>query len=344
MKRFSSSLLNRLILYVSGGLLGFAILSGAVVFHLAYQHALSEAASLERQLVYTVQAQAEVAVFAVNTKIAEQLIDGLRENPRIRAVRIIGEAGKPLNLGAGFSGVIDASATTSYPLFSPVEEKERIGYLVVARNEALIRAEATLSAMRQTALLLIQIVATALLILWAFRHTVGKPIALLARDMASVTPGEGKRLTVAPSHREDEIGSLTESANALLDSAERALEEVRALATTDVLTGLSNRRAFLEQMRLELSRLQRNESTPASGLMFDPDHFKDINDHYGHAAGDAVLKEFGLLLQGQLRKIDTAGRMGGEEFPVVLTNTDSGPATSIAQSKCPRLSAAAHPQ
>lgn len=328
---FSSPLLHRLVLYVSLGLLAFASLTGALIYRSTYQHELKNAASLERQLVHTVQAQAEVAAFASNTQIANDLIEGLRANPQIRAVRLAGSSPGSISLAAGFSGSAETASATEYPLFSPVDGKERIGTLVVVRNDALIEAEATLSALRQTLLLLVQLLATAVLILFAFRQLVGKPIARLAEELAAIKPGGGVRLSVGAAHAHDEIGSLANSANALIAATEQALAEIKALATTDPLTSLPNRRAFMEKMADELSRFQRHETAPASVLMLDLDHFKEINDRHGHAAGDAVLRRFGEILAAELRKIDAAGRLGGEEFAVVLPNTEATPAVFFAE-------------
>ena len=325
------TLLSRLVLYVSLGLLLFAIVTGTLVYHFAYQHELENAASLERQLVRTVQTQAEVAAFASNIQIAENVIDGLRANPRIAAVRLIGSGAGAINVGAGFPTGEAAVFSTEYPLFSPVDGIETIGRLVVVRNEAMIEAQATLSALRQTLLLLVQVAAAAVLILFSFRQLVGLPIARLANDLAAAKPGSNNRLSVAPTHANDEIGSLAASANLLLASAEQAFEEIRTLATTDPLTQLPNRRAFMERMLLELARFQRHETTPASVLMLDLDHFKEINDQHGHGAGDAALQQFGRLLAGELRRIDSAGRLGGEEFAVLLPDTDVAAAAFFAE-------------
>ena len=102
----------------------------------------------------------------------------------------------------------------------------------------------------------------------------------------------------------------------------KALElELRRLATTDPLTDLANRRHFLAQMELELARFKRY-AKPTTLLMFDLDHFKQVNDTYGHAAGDAVLRHFSAIARQVLRQIDLLGRLGGEEFAALLPDTD----------------------
>ncbi len=98
-------------------------------------------------------------------------------------------------------------------------------------------------------------------------------------------------------------------------------DALHALATTDPLTGLANRRQILRHLEAEARRLDRHE-TALSVLLIDLDHFKPINDRHGHAAGDAALTHFAGLLQANLREIDAAGRIGGDEFLVLLPETD----------------------
>ena len=96
-----------------------------------------------------------------------------------------------------------------------------------------------------------------------------------------------------------------------------AREELREHATKDPLTKLWNRRHIMEVLELELARIQRQD-TPLSLLMIDLDHFKSINDTYGHSAGDEVLRETGRRLKASVRQYDSVGRYGGEEFLVVM--------------------------
>jgi two-component system cell cycle response regulator len=98
------------------------------------------------------------------------------------------------------------------------------------------------------------------------------------------------------------------------------VSEARRLAATDALTGLMNRRAFLEAMDREKSRAERH-TLPVSLLMLDVDHFKKVNDTYGHDAGDAVLRGIAAVLRKIARKSDFVARWGGEEFIVALAQT-----------------------
>lgn len=109
-----------------------------------------------------------------------------------------------------------------------------------------------------------------------------------------------------------------------------AMRELRRLATRDSLTGLLNRREFDRLLSEETERARRL-ARPLSLVMIDIDHFKQINDTYGHPAGDAVLIALGRLLEAEVRTIDRVARVGGEEFAVFLLETPDKSALSVAQ-------------
>ena len=110
-----------------------------------------------------------------------------------------------------------------------------------------------------------------------------------------------------------------------------ALVMMQRLATEDSLTGLLNRRAFLDKLESEYERSRRFDS-PLALLLLDLDHFKQINDGYGHAMGDVILRTVGEILKTRLRIIDSAGRYGGEELCVLLPGTDLEGALIVAES------------
>jgi diguanylate cyclase (GGDEF)-like protein/PAS domain S-box-containing protein len=107
-------------------------------------------------------------------------------------------------------------------------------------------------------------------------------------------------------------------------------EELKRQAHLDYLTGLSNRRHFMEQAEVEFSRAVRHDKF-LSILMLDIDHFKQVNDTYGHQSGDAVLRTLAMLCKEVLRNFDIIGRMGGEEFAVVLPETDIEQTLEVAE-------------
>jgi diguanylate cyclase (GGDEF)-like protein len=110
----------------------------------------------------------------------------------------------------------------------------------------------------------------------------------------------------------------------------RANEELASVAATDALTGLPNRRAFEEAMRRDLARAQRNQASIAF-VMVDVDFFKKVNDTYGHATGDVVLKKVADILRVTLRTGDVPARLGGEEFVALLPGSDAEGGRIVAE-------------
>ncbi|XDE61958.1 diguanylate cyclase [Arthrospira platensis BEA 1257B] len=114
------------------------------------------------------------------------------------------------------------------------------------------------------------------------------------------------------------------------DQLKTALVELEKLATTDPLTGIANRRHLLTLAEREFQRTQRYHN-PFSVLMIDIDHFKLINDNYGHNIGDEALKIMADVTVNALRKVDIFGRFGGEEFVVFLPETQADEALLVAE-------------
>ncbi|GAA5316004.1 MAG: sensor domain-containing diguanylate cyclase [Candidatus Pelagadaptatus aseana] len=112
-----------------------------------------------------------------------------------------------------------------------------------------------------------------------------------------------------------------------LQDANQALER---LSQTDALTGLYNRGHWEKNLQQEFNRFTRYKNA-TSLIMFDIDHFKRVNDEYGHPTGDAVIRETAEEVLRQVRDLDIAGRYGGEEFGIILTETDADGAVKLAE-------------
>lgn len=130
----------------------------------------------------------------------------------------------------------------------------------------------------------------------------------------------------------DAQGRATRMCGTHTDITERKLleEELTRQARVDELTGVHNRRFFMARAESELRRAVRY-GKPLSLLMLDVDHFKQINDSHGHKVGDAALQTLTATCQSALRDIDVLGRLGGEEFAVLLPETDLGLALTVAE-------------
>ncbi len=126
------------------------------------------------------------------------------------------------------------------------------------------------------------------------------------------------------------LGLLSDHLSDRSRSLQKALGAMRELAIHDDLTGLYNHRQIFDELSKELERSRRHGQS-LCGLMIDLDNFKEINDRYGHLAGDVVLRECAKLLKTHLRRIDVLGRYGGDEFMAILPATTSSTAVDVAE-------------
>ncbi|MFN2308675.1 MAG: diguanylate cyclase [Gammaproteobacteria bacterium] len=146
---------------------------------------------------------------------------------------------------------------------------------------------------------------------------------------------------VSPDGRINHIGVIIYDVTDIA-IGKRALEAANAdlarLSRTDRLTGLNNRGYWEECLRAEFARFQRSKH-PSTLIMFDIDHFKQVNDTYGHQAGDEVIRLTAQTLLNSIRTTDIAGRYGGEEFVVILTDTPAEQSLYLAERLRSRIEA-----
>jgi len=127
----------------------------------------------------------------------------------------------------------------------------------------------------------------------------------------------------------DSKGQLAKTSS-YMELLEEELIRTRVLSQSDALTGLANRRTFFQTLEQEISRAERHH-TPLSLVMFDLDHFKQVNDNFGHQIGDKVLVKVGERASLKVRKSDCLARYGGEEFVLLLPNADLASAAKTAE-------------
>jgi diguanylate cyclase (GGDEF)-like protein len=214
---------------------------------------------------------------------------------------------------------------------------------VVAEKDR-VAAYAAIDRLRNVTLALIAGVLLAIgLAAYLLGLTIVRPLGRLTQGAARVAGGD---LDVdLPIDGRSEVSYMTEVFNDMVARLRRFRdenaainhqllernEELRRISITDSLTGLYNRTQLPEVLARELARSQRHERR-FSILMIDIDHFKRFNDAHGHQAGDELLRQFAGILKGSIRACDFAARFGGEEFLVLLTETDPEGAFRLAES------------
>lgn len=154
------------------------------------------------------------------------------------------------------------------------------------------------------------------------------PLSLLHDGAEQFGKGNFKHRVEIKSH--DELGRVAYAFNRMAVRLDRSLRSLRRLSTRDYLTDLLNTREFYRVLEAEMVRAQRYEES-FSLLLVDADHFKNINDTYGHQSGDKVLRMLAKHLRAQVRNVDVPARVGGEEFAVILPNTVDEAALKIAE-------------
>ena len=121
------------------------------------------------------------------------------------------------------------------------------------------------------------------------------------------------------------------NAQGVIAQQQQTITELEKLADSDCLTGLANRRQFERAFHAEIERINRGKSRGGLLVMIDLDNFKQINDHFGHPAGDACLKVVADFLQSQVRSLDLVARLGGDEFVIVFSDADADGAIDRTQ-------------
>lgn len=204
------------------------------------------------------------------------------------------------------------------------------------------------------AILAISIFIILIVAAWMF-YMLGLPLNRITKHIRKITDGDLDVEDIDVGNRKDELGQLSKAFNTMHDTIKRQIKELNAhrdileqevkertkdleevnkklelISKTDELTGLPNRREMNETIANEMGRSSRTHK-PFCFIFIDIDHFKNINDTYGHACGDVILKSVAQTIRGLLRKYDVFARYGGEEFLTLLPETDLEGAAVVAE-------------
>lgn len=316
----------------------------------------SELASAEK----TFYPALATALWELNTEQLFALQQGIVDLPLISSIRIVDASGqevlKPVS-SSHSQGAIEHVFKVSY-FFAGQDVYLADVYFVAAGDVIFDRLKLGYQMILISAL--IKSLALTLLFVWMFRRRLGIPLGQLTAavaaidlaslgrsriDLAQTEENELSKLEAAFNHMLHTLDVERRAHDASLDALNKSLEievakrtaELEAanrclehLVRTDPLTGAANRRHFFEQADIEISRARRAQ-VPLSLLMIDLDNFKRVNDSFGHAAGDEVLKNFVSAASGPLRAADLLARVGGEEFTVLLPETGLDGAHEVAR-------------
>lgn len=211
-----------------------------------------------------------------------------------------------------------------------LQDVQRLNYRLIAfQNDANVNhAEAVRKDVRQLIAMIFGLaLAIAVLFAYGLSRSITVPLKSLEDGVEKLGKGDlSHRISLAA---DDEFSHLAATFNLMAAKLEQSQKDLYRLATLDGLTEVYNRREFNRWLRVEVEKSQRN-SEQVSLIMVDIDHFKQLNDAYGHQAGDLALCEVAQLLQREVRPGDIVCRYGGEEFAVILPKTNCDDSVAIA--------------
>lgn len=321
--------------------------------------------------VESISAAATESLWVLSTDLADGVAEGLVSQPLIIEASIATFTGTVLSHRSrvivapswldDFSYIFGEMRVEIIPLF---RDKDQVGQLVLKIDPVLARQEFIYRALIILLSELIKALILAAALLALFYITLARPIRHYANWVDRIHPDEPEGWQQAPPIRQqrDELTALGESifqrfvqarsyfmdlqqtrsalktlnqdlegrVQARTKELNSALAHAEHLATTDVLTGIPNRRSFMEQAEQRHAEWLRHKR-PYAVLMLDLDKFKQVNDVYGHLAGDLVLKSVASSLREQTRREDIIGRLGGEEFCVILVGLGKVDAEMLAE-------------
>lgn len=313
----------------------------------------------------------EQVVWNLDYVAGDAMVSSLLGFPDLRSVRIDTPAGavfsQAARTGSETEGMLAGIGTTlfgdqlrrSVPILHqeawPLDAApERIGTLHFELDAAVVTRRFLGVALLQGIQLLFGSLVLASAIAWVVHRLVTRPLTQLGSSIGRIDPEDPDRsaLTTAPEHAHNELGALVGNTNRLLQRLGVALDALRAMASTDDLTGLPNRAALIEAVSAAIGQTG-DPGGRLAVLFLDLDDFKQVNDSFGHEVGDQILCEIARRLRAILEERPDAaadslvGRLGGDEFVVLLQplGTDAAAAEmaeAVLAAVTRRIEAAGH--
>jgi diguanylate cyclase (GGDEF)-like protein len=291
----------------------------------------SKAVDLAEQMLDLLEGGAATAAWNLDEELAEQIglsalsigaVDGVEimltpEQPlwqRFRAQGTGKAGGNPLG-----QLVFGDLTLGERPLFRPLPDGKAnapIGLLRIHFDMAKVSADYFAFVISTLLGGLLRNLLLGLALTLVFHRFLTRPLLTLEQAIARLSPGE-ERLPLPVGHESDELGRLAQRINETLERLDNSQKQLRRLATRDPLTGLPNRALLLERLDHALARARRSQLGLAV-LFLDLDRFKHVNDSLGHELGDHLLRAVAERLSGTLRGSDTVGRLGGDEFLIIV--------------------------
>lgn len=293
-----------------------------------------KASDLVEQMLDLMEGSAAAAAWNVDENLAQQIGDSALSIDAVAGIDIRISEDQPLwsrhrvlTTPTGGSGAIGTLvfgdlARGTRMLYRPQangRDKPPIGILRIDLDMARVSADYIAFILSSLLGGLVRNILLGLMLTWVFHRFLTRPLVKLEQAVAGIDPDNPRdtRLTPPEGHETDELGRLTQRINETLDRLDESQGQLRQLATRDPLTELPNRALLLERLEHALARAQRTKRGVAV-LFLDLDRFKHINDSLGHDMGDRLLQAIARRLNETLRHSDTVGRLGGDEFLVLV--------------------------
>ncbi|GAB3097521.1 GGDEF domain-containing protein [Lysobacter terrae] len=360
--RARRSVSRRLVMAAGAVALALALLMTAAQLRSVYQTEVAHLNERLDEIGSNIVPSLTDSVWQVDSARIDLLLDGIAHTESVAWVRLQDDGGQVRERG---QRPAKAVARRSYTLVKRGDHAYPMGTLEVEMDDRAILAELKSRALSRALTVTTALAVGALLMLFLFRYWVTRHLANMAEYARSLhldTLEQPLVLDKGTGGPPDEIDEVADSINRMrqtlvgefairrvhegeLRAHRERLEELVAvrtedleaqrdailrLANTDHLTGVLSRRHFYDCTDRETVRATR-DGTPLALMMVDIDHFKRINDSYGHAVGDTALKAFANMCQAQLPAAAIFGRLGGEEFAIALPDTSQAAALTVAQ-------------